>query len=390
MTLSGDNQETVMLKWLMFMVLCIPVQSLAQGGTMNASFDEVGALFERRMNELQVVGGAFGVVRDGKLVYARHHGLANAEDNRPAGDETIYLWGSNTKLFTTIAIMQLRDHGKLALDDPLIKYIPSIRNAENPFNNTEKITLRLLMGHSAGLQNGSFPLPLSWHKPWPTWEQLEPLFPYVKVEHEPGTRYQYSNLGLLLLGKVIEVVTNDDYDVYIDKNIFKPLQMHQSYFDTTPYHLLPQKAQSYYTKEDGKPHRLYHPDVDQGVTSSNGGLKTSVSDFAKFAAFVIGGENPMYEVVLKRSSLEEMFSEGLPIADNAGPGNRIGLGFHKRTEGLAHMLWGHTGSANGFRSEFNYSPDKKTAFFMVVNTYNGQEAFEEVRMAVDKLLLPKL
>lgn len=379
-----------MVKWVILILLSLPVPVLSQERSMDQSIDDLGALFDRKMSELQVVGGAMGIVRDGKLTYAKHYGNADEEKQMTATNETIYVWGSNTKLFTTIAIMQLRDHGKLSLDDPLVKYIPSFRKLDNPYNNTEKITLRLLMGHSAGLQNGSFPLPLSWHKPWPSWAQLEPLFPYFKVDHEPGTKYQYSNLGLLLLGKVIEVVTNDDYDVYIDKSIFKPLKMYQSYFDTTPYHLLPLKAQGYYTLEEGKPRRLYHPDIDQGVTSSNGGLKSSIADFAIFAAFVIGGDNPLYNIVLKRPSLEEMFQDGLPITDNGGPGDWIGLGFHKRSNNLQHILWGHTGSANGFRSEFNYSRDKKAAFFMVVNTYNGQEAFEEIRVHVDKMLLPKL
>jgi CubicO group peptidase (beta-lactamase class C family) len=366
---------------MLFVLLIWTTGVFAQGDGMGKGLDELGKTFDARMKALNVVGGSFCVVRDGKIMYTRHHGYADEEMKRMANNETIYLWGSNTKLFTTIAIMQLRDHGKLSLDDPLVKYIPSFRNVNNPFGNTEKITLRLLMGHSAGLQNGSFPLPLSWHKPWPKWEQLEPLFPYINVEHQPGTKYQYSNLGLLLLGKVIELVTNDDYDVYIDKNILKPLKMYQTYFDTTPYHLLPQKAQGYYVHEEGQPRKLYHPDVDQGVTSSNGGLKSSISDFARFAAFVIGGNDPMYEIVLKRSSLEEMFAEGLPVED--GPGDVVGLGFHKRSKGLQFTLYGHTGNANGFRSEFEYSPQTRTAYFMVVNTYNGEEAFDELRTLMD-------
>ena len=378
--------------WLMGLMLLSTTSAFAQGGAMDKAqgkaLSDLGALFDTRMAALKVVGGSFCVVRDGKVVFTRSYGYADQEQNRKTDEGSLYVWGSNTKLFTDMAIIQLRDHGKLSLDDPLVKYIPTFSKVNNPFNNTDKITLRQLMSHSSGLQNGSFPLPLSWHKPWPSWSQLEPLFPYRDVEYQPGTKYQYSNLGLLLLGKVIEIVTNDDYEVYIDKNILKPLKMYQTYYDTTPYHLLPQKAQGYYPYEEGKPRKLYHPDIDQGVTSSNGGLKAPITDFAKFAAFVIGGSDPVYDVVLKRSSLEEMFQEVLPIGKDEGPGDAICLGFHKRKEGLQFTMWGHTGSANGFRSEFDYNPDTRTAFFMVINTENGEEAFAELRKYMDTTVLP--
>jgi len=127
------------------------------------------------------------------------------------------------------------------------------------------------MSHASGLQENSFIIPLEWDGDWPVWEQVETNFNYLNVERKPGSAYGYSNLGTMILGRVIEVVTGDDYETYIDKNIFKPLEMHRSYFDKTPYHLMKNKSRSYHAPVPGKPLRPYGPDVDQGFTTTNGG-----------------------------------------------------------------------------------------------------------------------
>ncbi|MBM3264062.1 MAG: beta-lactamase family protein, partial [candidate division Zixibacteria bacterium] len=143
-----------MKKWSAWLLLCWSAAVYAQGDPVDKNMKTLGEVFDTRMKELSVVGGAVAIVHDGKTVYTRHYGYADEERKIVAGDESIYLWGSNTKLFTTLAIMQLRDHGRLTLDDPLVHYIPSFRNVNNPFANTKTITLRMLMSHSSGLQNG--------------------------------------------------------------------------------------------------------------------------------------------------------------------------------------------------------------------------------------------
>ena len=261
----------------------------------------------------------------------------------------------------------------------------------NPYDNTDEITLKMLMSHTAGLQNASFIIPLSWHKPWPRWEQLEPVFNYINVENPPGTKYSYSNLSLLLLGRVIEVITDDDYEVYIDKNVFKPLQMYSSYFDATPYHLMDHKAQGYYPHKEGEQRRLYHPDIDQGVTTSNGGLKSSPADFNKYVQFLLGTDDPqqrkIYDGVLPREVLESMWEPIHPFDDPAK--GSIGLGFHIYTD-LQNPYIGHTGSANGFISLFMIHRDSKTAFFMAGNTANVASAHTPVKKTIDEKLIPLL
>src|SRR6266540_4712727 len=89
-----------------------------------------------------------------------------------------------------------------------------------------------------------------WHPHEPQhWSQLVAMMPYTEILFKPGSKFSYSNPGIIFLGRVIELITKDDYEVYIDKNIFKPLEMYRAYFDTTPRHLLQHLSHSYYLKE---------------------------------------------------------------------------------------------------------------------------------------------
>jgi len=138
------------------------------------------------------------------------------------------------------------------------------------------------------------------------------MLPYTKVEFRPGSRHSYSNLGIVFLGQIIERLTDDDYEVYIGKNILEPLDMHQSYFDEAPYHLLPSRSHSYFLEKGKLAEAPFN--FDTGVPVSNGGLNAPVPDMQKHLSFLLGKRREgRYEAVLKRSSLEEMFAKQMDI-----------------------------------------------------------------------------
>jgi CubicO group peptidase (beta-lactamase class C family) len=149
--------------------------------------------------------------------------------------------------------------------------------------------------------------------------------------------------------RVIERLSGDDVEVYIEKNIFRPLGMSRSYFDLTPYHLLGDRANNYEVR-DGTP-AANGLDFDTGITTSNGGLNAPLTDLAKYAGFLLGsGPGAAGPVpVLQRSSLEEMWRPVLPASDAEAMGDSIALScFLKHAEGAT--LVGHTGSQRGFRT----------------------------------------
>jgi CubicO group peptidase (beta-lactamase class C family) len=198
------------------------------------------------------------------------------------------------------------------------------------------------------------------------------MFPYTRIEFEPGSRFSYSNPAIIFLGRIIELLAGEDYEVYVDKNIFKPLAMHRSYFDRTPYHLLPFRSNNY-TVRDGSP-QANGLDFDTGITVSNSGLNAPISDLGLYAAFLMGDprQQDEYDRILKRSSLEEMWKPGLPmtdpVAETTGASREsIGLIFFV-SERNGRKLIGHTGSQAAFQSFLYGDPLAKTAAIAAFNT----------------------
>lgn len=326
------------------------------------------------MKQAGIIGSSFYAVHNGKVVAADHLGEQNADAKVPVDANTIYHWASVTKTMTGIAILQLRDRGLLTLDDPVTRYVPELRKVHNPFGNTDEITLRHLLNHSAGFSMGTW----RWRdRPWqpfepPSWEQLAAMMPYTDVQFQPGSKYRYSNPGIVYLGKVIERLSGEDFEVYINKNIFGPLGMHASYFDKTPPHLLPNRSHSYYVR-DGKP--VAAPfDADTGVTVSNGGLNAPMTDMAKYVAFLLGDTKraASYDLILKRSSLEEMWKPALSAGDDfsqgrMAPTTHVGMSFFIDQKNAVRIV-GHNGDQNGFKSYLSLCPDQGFGTILTFNT----------------------
>lgn len=339
------------------------------------SYKGLQTFYQQALRRHNIIGSSLFLVHDNQVIAKEFYGNANLEKQQPVDEETIYHWASITKTFTGIAIMQLRDRGLLKLDDPIVKYLPELKVVHNPFGDMSEITLRHLLSHSAGFRDSTWPWggEKDWHPHEPQrWEQLVAMLPYTEILFKPGSKFSYSNPGIIYLGRVIELLAREDFEVYIDKNIFKPLEMYRSYFDTTPYHLLPHRSHSYYY-ENGKltPARF---DADTGITVSNGGLNSPLPDMVKYLNFLMGDvrKQAVYERVLKRSSLEEMWQPQVKIepAANDGKDRKDWLGLTYFIEGnFGQHFIGHSGSQNGFISHFYLRPDSHTAYIVAFNTH---------------------
>jgi CubicO group peptidase (beta-lactamase class C family) len=345
-------------------------------GRPGASPREAAALsafdrfFDARVGDQGIVGASFVLLSDHQTAHARTVGFADLASKRPVDADTIFHWASITKTMTAIAIMQLRDRGLLSLDDPIVKYIPELRQVHNPFGPMESITLRMLMSHSAGFRNPTWPWggDQDWHpfEP-PGWAQVAAMLPYTQIEFPPGSKYSYSNPGIIFLGRVIELLTGDDYEVYVDKNILKPLEMHRAFFDAAPAHLRASRAHSYFWKNGGPVEARF--DFDTGITVSNGGLNAPLTDMAKYMEFLIGNpaRQAVYDGVLRRASLEEMWKPVVSIEGAEEPGAKMGLCFFlEEHAGIPFVA--HSGSQNGFISHFYVNVKRRVAYVVAFNT----------------------
>ena len=331
--------------------------------------------YQENLQKHGIVGSTFMFLHNNEVLAKEFYGLADKDKDIKIDEDTIYHWASITKTLTGIAIMQLRDRGLLSLNDPIVKYIPDLYQVHNPYGDMKDITIRHLMSHCSGFRGSTWP----WkNKPWHPheplhWEQLVAMFPYTEIHFKPGSKWSYSNPALIFLGRVIEQLTTDDWEVYIDKNIFKPLGMYRSYFDTTPYHLLKHKCRSYFLAD--KKLTPADPDVNTGITVSNGGLKCPFPDFIKYLNFLMGDpkKQNIYDQVLKRSSLEEMFEAQIEInnfePDFQGSNRKdaMGLTFFIE-ENFGKRFICHSGGQNAYVTHFFLHPETRSAYVVGFNT----------------------
>jgi CubicO group peptidase (beta-lactamase class C family) len=362
----------------------------AQGGPGFArAWAESRAFYDSTLRAEGIVGSGLLVIQDDSVVGRQFYGLADVATGRVVDSNTIFHWASITKTFTAIAIMQLRDRGLLSLDDPIVRYVPELRAVRDTFGTMEDVTIRHLLSHTSGFRNPTWPWggDKPWHPFEPTdWSQLVAMMPYTEILFKPGTRFSYSNPGYIFLGRVIETLSGDDFEVYLEKNILRPLGMQHSYFDRTPYHLLRYRANNY-TVRGGKP-EANGLDFDTGITVSNGGLNASLADMTRYLRFLLGtsGITADAREVLKRSSLEEMWSPQAGGASQDSPTGSIGLGYFILTANGTRVI-GHTGSQAAFRSFFYLHPETGSAIIAVFNTdAAGNAAHPSVRPLFSGLL----
>ena len=367
-----------MRHYLAAAALCTAASAAAQAP---ANWSDFTRTFQAYVDSDRVVGASVVFVRDGRVVRRYDTGMQKMP-GVGVDSQTIFHWGSITKSLTAIAVMQLRDRGKLSLDDKIVKWVPELRAMHDPYGMMDSITLRMLMSHTAGFQNPTWPYGRG--HPWEpfeptTWNQLVAMMPYQQLEFRPGSRYGYSNPGYIYLARVVEQITGDPWEDYVQKNIFAPLELRWSYFRSTPYYLASHRSHNYYLQRDSSgATRLVDngADFDPGITSPNGAWNAPVGDLVKYVAFLTnamltGMSRERYDIVLSRASLEEMWKPGKPMSQGyeSAANEWMGLGFFVLDRGGTRII-GHTGSQAGFRSFYFFNPETKARVIAVFNTKN--------------------
>lgn len=369
---------------LLALLLCLTAPLNAQTpDSIPAGWPAFAATFDSVAREDGAVGGSVLLMSNGKILDRHHYGMADRSRAQPVDDSTLFHYGSITKTLTAVAIMQLRDRGILSLDDKVTSYIPELRQIHDPWSAIDSITIRMLLSHSAGFQDPTWPYTSG--EPWepfePTrWEQLVSMMPYQELHFRPGSRYGYSNPAFIYLARILEQVTGDRYQSYIEKNIWSPLGMSRSYFSTTPWYLSEHRSNSYEIEEDSSGQRTMHAygrEFDPGITIPNGGWNAPLDDLARWAAFLTGAPaadpavTARYDVVLSQETLDEMWQPIVTVGD--GP-EAVGLSFFLTPRASGDTLVGHTGWQAGFRAFMYFHPETRAAVIGVFNTTNYSES----------------
>lgn len=331
---------------------------------IEATFPVINQLYKDYAEKNHFPGMVYGIVVDGKLIHVGNIGYTDLDAKTPTTTNSAFRIASMTKSFTAMAILKLRDEGKLKLDDPAYLYIPEMKSLKYLTKDAAPITIRNLLTHSAGFPEDN---------PWgdrqlaATDEQLISMYKKgISFSTNPGSGYEYSNLGFATLGYIIKKVSGKTYEQYISENILKPLGMTHTYWEYTkvPANKL---AHGYRWLNDKW---VEQPLLHDGSYGAMGGLITSIDDFSKYMALHLSAwpaRDDAEVLPVKRSSVREMqFPWDISALNaNAKPSNGklcpnvtaycYGLRWLKDCDNRVYV--GHTGGLPGFGSQWNILPE---------------------------------
>lgn len=344
-----------------------------------AAVPAMDSLFVQFMEQRRVPGIAWGLLVDGELVHVGTAGLRELGTSAPVTRETVFRIASMTKSYTALAILRLRDEGRLSLDDPAERYVPELRGLAYPTGDSPRITIRHLLSHATGFPEDN---------PWgdqqldATDEAMSAMMRGgIPFSNPPGLYYEYSNYGFAILGRIVANVSGLSYPEYLRSAILAPLGLSATTLEAAD---VPADRLAHgYRWEDEQ--WKEEPPLPDGAFGPMGGMLTSIDDLGRYVAFLMGAWPPRDEPdtgPVRRASVREMqqVARARPArvlaTDTAGGvelnagGYGYGLGISQSC-GLGHVV-AHSGGLPGYGSLMRWLPEYGVGIVAMGNlTYTG-------------------
>ena len=343
-----------------------------------AAFPEIDRLVTSFMSRTHVPGAAWGIVVDGELAHIGVSGYRELSGKSPVSRDSVFRIASMTKSFTAMAIMKLRDEGKLSLDDEAERHVPELKNLRYPTTDSPRITVRHLMSHATGFPEDN---------PWgdqqldATEEEFSRMLRQgIPFSNPPGIAYEYSNYGFAILGRIVTNVSGKPYRQYIAESILRPLGMVSTTLEpaSVPRDRL---AHGYRWEDDTWKEE---PPLPDGAFGAMGGMLTSVSDLSRYVGAFLAAWPPRNGAEagpVRRASLREMQqiwrARPAVVTRNAAGAanlNAGGYGYGLRVSqscAFDHIV-AHSGGLPGYGSLMQWLPDYGVGIVAFGNvTYTG-------------------
>lgn len=326
---------------------------------------------ETKMQEEKIPGLAIAVVDDQNIIWSQGFGVRDKDTQQPVDADTRFRAGSITKVFTALAIMQLAEQAKLNITDPLANHLPGF-SINSRFGNTDDITLSSVLSHTSGLPSQY--VEGMWTQSVPSnntpYKKLAAHLKNGYVTYPAGTTWSYSNVGMSLLGGVIDNVSGLTYQDYVAEHILKPLDMNRS--EVAQNLTGDNSAASYSVKSR-------NPVIEATLRDTPaGGLNTTVHDLARFIQMVNAQGSYRKQSIIRAASLKAMFEK--PELANSTTPSFTGLGWvvdnSGRILGNGQQIVSHDGGTIGHNSRMVIAPDAKLGVVVIANTWS--EAVAEI------------
>ncbi len=327
------------------------------------AFADVDRIFSDYARQGHVPGMAWGVIVDGRLVHTGTLGVQDTTTQAPVSADSVFRIASMTKSFTAVAILALRDAGKLSLDDPAEKYVPELAALAYPTSDSPRITIRHLLSHAAGFPEDN---------PWGDQQlalsdaQMTALMQQgIPFSNPPGLAYEYSNYGFAILGRIVATVSGTPYRDYLRSRVLDPLGLSATTLDAPA--VPPARLVHGYRWEDER--WKEEPPLPDGAFGAMGGMLTSLRDLSRYVAWMMDAwpaRDGADSGPLRRASRREMQQvwRAGPALVRRSPGGAVqltagGYGYGLRVAQsceFGHIV-SHSGGLPGFGSLMRWYPD---------------------------------
>ncbi len=345
---------------------------------LESAMPEIDRLFRTYATDKKIPGMIWGVVIDNRLAHTESFGVRDRSSQEKVTPDTAFRIASMTKSFTALAILKLRDEGRLSLEDPVSRWIPEFARMELPTRDTPPLLVRQLMSHSAGFPEDN---------PWGD-QQLsatdstldEWLRKGIPFSTPPGTRYEYSNYAFGLLGRIVTKASGVPYETYMREEVLAKLSMDGTTFEFSEIPAT-RRAVGYRLRPDGTYGE--EPPLPHGVFGAMGGLLTTATDLGRYVAFHLSAWPPRDDEEtgpVRRASVREMAHLWTPSnltvksVNGALQASETGYGYGLRVTSDCRFekIVTHGGGLPGFGSYMAWLPDYGVGMFaMATLTYSG-------------------
>ena len=365
---------------------CIfPVKGFSQSGGPSIADSVNTFLIKENLNPF--LGLGIAIVERDRNDFTFQYGYADHEMEKPFSDSTLFNLGSVSKLFTALSIMKLVELKMLTLDDPVYQYFPEFLKIQGKSRYAAAITIRHLLQHRSGItqsmenlypelfdkkalkNEAEFYENTYNYRAFLSMEDFKNRFlMYANIQETPGKKYHFSNLGFVILGYILEQITEVNLGQFVHDKFFEPLEMNDSHYYLTPNEQSKNLAFGYYRLTDGSYLNVHENEVESPSPTGDGGIKTSLRDMKNFMNFLIGepGKEEKFNQILKRSTLLSMTG---PMVKGPDRTTFVGLGFHNLQP---YNFTGHAGGWDGFLCILYYHPESHSCFFAVTNREDNQ------------------
>jgi len=356
---------------LSFILLCLNCSSLHPDRPVFKKGDFPGAvavldtIIRKNLKRQRIPGAAVALVHEGRVIFSRCYGYADTGKKVPITEDTYFMVGSLTKSFTALAVLKLIEEGKIDPHADIRRYIPDF-SIKNLYDGEVPITVNHLLTHTSGLMIDYYA-----HLTGEKKQSNADLLSQLRNEYlcfKPGSASKYSNIGYRLLGMMIEQVTGERFEDYLEKEVFKPLGLNNSFFDYTADMTL---HMSKGHNGDTETSRIDNED------KSASGLFSTLKDLTAFLKFLSSGAGQLPGGINNSKIIDLITKNADPAIDTFYDSKNIyssGWYLNSYQFNGVHAVLSSSGNINGFSTAITYIPEERLGIVILTNSALGWKA----------------